>query len=322
MVRAGRGSELIERFRVEKIVAIGWSEVGDLSKLKERNEVLAVSKQHYPDYKAGKLTVTASHLFRFAQVVSEGDRVVSYDSSTRIYIVGTIAGPYRFDKGQEYGHVRPVEWEYEVARDRLSIATKHSLGSIATLFEVSTVAAAELSATASGSAPVSGSSADDEADQHSLLEDVQQRSREFIKDRLNELDWDEMQEVVAGLLRAMGYKTRVSAPGPDRGRDIIASPDGFGFEPPRIVVEVKHRQGAMRSQDIRSFLGGRHKDDKGLYVSTGGFTKDALYEADRASIPVTLLDLDGLVDGLLEHYEKMDTEIRALLPLVKLWWVG
>lgn len=54
-----------------------------------------------------------------------------------------------------------------------------------------------------------------------------------------------MQDLVAGLLRAMGYKTRVSPSGPDRGKDIVASPDGFGFESPRIVVEVKHRQGAI-----------------------------------------------------------------------------
>jgi restriction system protein len=47
-----------------------------------------------------------------------------------------------------------------------------------------------------------------------------------------------MQQLVAGILRAMGYKTQISPPGVDRGKDIVASPDGFGFEHPRIVVEV------------------------------------------------------------------------------------
>jgi restriction system protein len=135
------------------------------------------------------------------------------------------------------------------------------------------------------------------------------------------LDWQEMQELVAGLLRAMGYKTRISPTGPDRGKDIMASPDGFGFEQPRIVVEVKHRpKEAMGAPDIRSFLGGRHTDDKGLYVSTGGFTKDARYEADRASIPLVLLDLDGLVKEILRHYVAMDMEARSLIPLVNIYW--
>ncbi|MNP52884.1 hypothetical protein D3C76_1473060 [compost metagenome] len=56
---------------------------------------------------------------------------------------------------------------------------------------------------------------------------------ERIKDLINALPWDDMQDLVAGILRAMGYKTQVSPAGPDRGKDIIASPDGFGFENPR-----------------------------------------------------------------------------------------
>jgi|SRR5450830_935966 len=75
-----------------------------------------------------------------------------------------------------------------------------------------------------------------------------------------------------------------------------------------------------RSQEIRSFLGGRHENDKGLYVSTGGFTKDARYEAERARIPVTLMDLDDLVKSLLEHYEKMDIDMQRLIPLRKVYW--
>lgn len=57
-----------------------------------------------------------------------------------------------------------------------------------------------------------------------------------------------------------------------------------------------------------------------LYVSTGGFTKDARYEAERASIPLALMDLDDLVGAVLEHYEKMDMEAQRLVPLRKVYW--
>ena len=124
-----------------------------------------------------------------------------------------------------------------------------------------------------------------------------------------------MQELVAGILRAMGYKTLVSPAGADRGKDIIASPDGFGFEPPRIVVEVKHRHERMGSGEIRSFLGGRHKDDRGLYVSTGGFTKDALYEGERANVHLTMWTLDELARTLMAHYPATDPETKRLVPL-------
>ena len=113
-------------------------------------------------------------------------------------------------------------------------------------------AAAEIQAVLKGApAPV----AEDEAEEATVdpLAGIEERARERIKDLIINLGWKDMQELVAGILRAMGYKTQVSPDGADRGKDIVASPDGFGFEHPRIVVEVKHRKGQMDSQEIRSF---------------------------------------------------------------------
>lgn len=134
------------------------------------------------------------------------------------------------------------------------------------------------------------------------------------------LGWDEMEELTAGLLRSMGYHARVMPTGPDGGRDVVASPDALGLESPRIVAEVKHRKGAMGTPAIRSFIGGLRAADRGLYVSTGGFTREARYEADRSNVPVRLLDLDGFVRLYVESYERADEDTRALLPLVRIWW--
>lgn len=213
---------------------------------------------------------------------------------------------------------RKVQWqEQELSRDHLTNSTKNSLGSTLTIFEVPLSAASEVLAALKGKSLPKEEETEAIADP---LADIESQALERIKDRVNELDWDDMQQLVAGILRAMGYKTQVSAPGSDRGKDIVASPDGFGFEHPRIVVEVKHRKGQMGSQDIRSFLGGRHKDDRGLYVSTGGFTKDALYEADRASIPLALWTLDHVVRALIEHYSATDAETKRIVPLKRLYW--
>jgi restriction system protein len=189
-----------------------------------------------------------------------------------------------------------------------------------TVFVVGSTAADDLLAHALGQ-PTPESVAEEERDEAIVdpIAEVESLALERIKDLVSALNWSDMQELVAGLLRAMGYKTQVSPVGADRGRDIIASPDGFGFENPRIVVEVKHRQGAMGSQSIRSFLGGRHKDDRGLYVSTGGFTKDAYYEADRAQVPLALWTLDNLVRALVDHYDQTDTETKRLVPLKRMY---
>lgn len=325
MVRAGRGGELFQDFRDEKTVGLGWEEIDSLQSL-SRDQVLAKVLASYPAYKRQKAIISASQLYRFASEIQVNDYVATYDSSRRVYFLGRITSAYEYRPNAvaHHSHARKVEWESEVDRDKLSVPTRNSLGAISSLFLIPKIAAEEMLAVAKGEVftPPPSEEVEVEETEQDLLKEIQSRSREFIKDRLDKLDWDEMQEVVAGLLRAMGYKTKVSPAGADRGKDIVASPDGLGFESPRIVVEVKHRNAAMGSDAIRSFLGGRHKDDKGLYVSTGGFTKDARYEAERASIPLNLMDLDGLVDSILEHYEGMDSGVRALLPLVRVYWPG
>lgn len=145
---------------------------------------------------------------------------------------------------------------------------------------------------------------------------------ELIKDRVSQLGWEDMERLVAGMLKAMGYCARVTPKGPDGGRDVIASPNALGFESPRIVAKVKHRKGAMGAPAVRSFIGGLRAGDRGLYVSTGGFTKEARYEADRANVPVRLLDLDSLVRNYVEVYGKADDETRSTLPLTRIWWLA
>ncbi|WP_414153552.1 restriction endonuclease [Parolsenella sp.] len=51
-------------------------------------------------------------------------------------------------------------------------------------------------------------------------------------------------------------------------------------------------------------MGGLRACDRGLYVSTGGFTKEARYEAGRANVPIRPLDLDAFVRRYVEVYDR------------------
>lgn len=322
MVRAGRRAMYLDEFREKSAVAIGWTRLTDLAMLNSKQEVTDALKEAWPEWGLGKIRMAASQVFRFARKIQVGDKVITYDPQGRVYLLGEVSSDYLNEPGvvADWRHIRRVKWLSEVDRDALSTATRNSLGAISTLFKVPDEAAREIEAVAFGETKPANDKIDEPDEDIDLLEDIEERATEFIKDKISNLDWEDMQELVAGLLRAMGYKTNVSPVGPDRGKDIVASPDGFGFESPRIVVEVKHRKGAMGSQAIRSFLGGRHKDDKGLYVSTGGFSKDAHYEAERANIPITLLNLDDLVDTMIDHYEQLDPEIQRLVPMKRVYW--
>ena len=327
MVRAGEGGLMIDEFRTESWVGIGWTALGDMNRLQSRADFTEAVAQSYPSMKLGQRASSAGQSFRFVREIALGDDVITYDRGERTYVVGEVTGEYehRGAGSGEYPNIRRVRWQGTVTRDALSVAARNSLGAISTLFLIPPSVAEEIvRLLTSGSVAAELSSKPEEpeaaAEVADLYRDVQSQGFEFIKDKVNALDWNEMQELVAGLLRAMGYKTRISPSGSDRGKDIVASPDGLGFEDPRIVVEVKHRTATMSAPEIRSFLGGRHDHAKGLYVSTGGFTKDARYEAERGRIPITLMDLDDLVRALLEHYEKMDVEMQRLIPLRKVYW--
>ena len=324
MVRAGERAWRFEEFERKSLVSIGWQEMGDMSPLRTRDDFMRQVEHSYPEAKKAWFPGAAGQAFRFVREIKVGDSVLTYNPAERTYLVGTVIGEYEYgvQVSAEQPNLRRVKWRGRADRDQLSVTTRNSLGGLSTLFMIPLEAAAEIEGLLSGRLvlPVTGKVIIATEDEVDLYKDIQARAFEFIKDKVSQLAWEDMQELVAGLLRAMGYKTRISPSGSDRGKDIVASPDGFGFEDPRIVVEVKHRMAAMSSQDIRSFLGGRHDNDKGLYVSTGGFTKDARYEAERGRIPVTLLDMDDLVKALLEHYEQMDIDMQRLIPLRKLYW--
>jgi restriction system protein len=326
MVRAGRDSVFIDEFLSRQMVAIGWAKLGDLSSVHSREQMSQLVEQCWPEDNKFQHSTSVGQVYRFREELLPGKIVVTYDSSRRIYHLGTVTGDYVYhpEYDPELVHTRAVAWEREIPRDELTAESKNSLGAISTIFCISSTAAdemLELKRDVSSLQPVKGPSEEiEEEAEAEVRKDTEQRALEFLQDRLSKLPWDEMQELVAGLLRAMGYKTRVSPAGPDRGRDIIASPDGFGFQPPRIVVEVKHRKGAMGAPEVRSFVGGLRQNDNGLYVSTGGFTREARYEADRTNQNLTLMDSDDLGKAIVEHYDKMDAETRALLPLKKIYW--
>ncbi len=324
MVRAESDGSLFQPFIDKGLVAIGWPDVGDLGRFKSRETLVAELREQYPGQRAGWYANAGGMLSRFSKELQADDGVVSYNRTRRVYAVGKLQGKYRFDPGFDpaYPNVRGVEWRaMEVSRDALATATKNSLGSTLTLFQLPEMAEEDVWRAARGEqAEPTEDEVEADEEKKLLLEDLESRSIEFIKDRIVGLDWKEMQSLIAGVLRAMGYKARISGHGPDRGVDIMASRDGFGFENPRIVVEVKHRAGQVGAPEIRSFVGGRHVDDKCLYVSTGGFSKEARYEADRANVLVTLLDLDELAKTLVENYESLDGEMRRLVPLRRIYW--
>ena len=156
------------------------------------------------------------------------------------------------------------------------------------------------------------------------FEEAEEQAWSEIEQYLGAMPPYEFQDLVAALLRGMGYHVGwVAPPGKDGGVDITAYNDPLGTRPPRIKVQVKRQQAKVAVDGLRSFMALLGNDDVGIFVNAGGFTKDAEDEArTQASRRVTLLDLEKLVDLWKEHYRKIDEKDRRRLPLEPIYFLA
>ncbi len=154
------------------------------------------------------------------------------------------------------------------------------------------------------------------------IDQIEQMAMSSIKTKIAAKNPYEFQDLVAALLRAMGYFTPFVAPkGPDGGIDIIAYLDPIGTIVPRIKVQVKHRNGKASVMEIRQLMGLLQKDgDVGLFISTGGFTPDAKRTAQTSHVHVELIDFERFISLWQDFYSKMADEDKALLPLLPFYF--
>jgi restriction system protein len=149
------------------------------------------------------------------------------------------------------------------------------------------------------------------------LEEAEETARQEIREYLAKMPPYDVQELVAALLRGMGYHVPwIAPPGPDKGVDIVAYTDPLGASGPRIKVQVKRRADKIHTPEVRSFFAVLGTTDVGIFLSLAGFTSDAHSEArQQETRRISLLDADDLIDLWVKHYDKISESSRQLLPL-------
>jgi len=165
-----------------------------------------------------------------------------------------------------------------------------------------------------------------EADAAGLLayDEIEQKATEGLQAFIAAKNAYEFQDLVAALLRGMGYFTPFVAPkGKDGGVDIVAYRDPLGTQSPRIQAQIKHRESAATVQEIRELMGLLQKDGNvGIFVSSGGFTPDARTAARSSHAHIELIDLERFLALWQDFYKKMDEADRALLPLQPIYFLA
>lgn len=101
-----------EQMRDGNYVAIGWSELGDLSASRHdrasREAIRELLEPVYPDDKRTQ-SRKAQEIFNFVVNIQEGDWVLPSDGS-KVLAIGRVKGDYYFVADPNMPHRRPVEW--------------------------------------------------------------------------------------------------------------------------------------------------------------------------------------------------------------------
>ena len=89
-----------------------------------------------------------------------------------------------------------------------------------------------------------------------------------------------------------------------------------------IIFQCKRYKGKVPSSDIRDFRGAMvGRTDKGLFITTGSFTRDAIREANRDGAPaIDLMDGDKIAEKLKELNLGIDVELREHITVNEKWF--
>ncbi|MBE6029202.1 MAG: restriction endonuclease [Clostridiales bacterium] len=303
-------------FLKKDVIALGWSEIGDLNLIDNSREAF---KDHYaktyPDSKKGKISTSAGMLYRFRHEIQPNDYVVFPSKVDRKINIGVVEGDYYYEEDGEYVHRRNVKWLKHLPRTFFSQGALYEVGSALSFFSVKNYADEFLEALAGGTKKMTPP---DEADNTigATAEEIKESTKDFILKELSKnLKGYDFELFLADLLRAMGYRAEVSPQGGDSGIDITAYKDEL---PPRILVQAKSGDGDIKEATIQSLKGAMREGDYGLFVTLADYKPNA--RKYLQSVPI-IKGINGLelVDLILKYYEDLDEKYQQIIPLEKVY---
>jgi restriction system protein len=331
LVRAGEHGEQEEAALQKGLAIIGWGDLPDLSTLKKREDLAQLIRDTYPDESPKTLINWTGQVWAFRDRIQLNDLVVLPLKTSAAIAIGQVTGPYQYTSdGQDRRyHSRSVKWlktDFPRSPALFGQDLLYSLGAFMTVCQIQrNNAEKRIRAIVEGkavAAPSPLSTPESSEDETNFPADIALYAEDRIRDHIEQkFKGHALARLVEEVLKATGYITIVSPPGPDGGVDIVAGRGPMGFDPPRLCVQVKSSSGPVNVEILQRLHGSMKKvsADQGLLVSWGGFNNKVPAEARDQFFTVRLWDSGHLIQAVLDNYHKLSPEIQAELPLKKVW---
>jgi len=328
LVRAGSSGEYEKKFLDENRIYLTWDDLDvNLQEASTKDDVIRILDTTYPNGKPARNRNWANQIWAFAKDMEVGDWVVMPSKMKSLLHFGEIKGEYVHDsrQGSPYFHHRKVKWfAKDIPRTNFDQDILYSLGAFLTVCRISrNDAEARIKAMAQNAwkSPVTPldttaiSDDDGEVDLELMANDtiVRYIGRKF--------KGHGMARLVEAILKAKGYATYMSPEGPDKGIDILAAPEPLGFGRPRICVQVKTTDTPVDRPTLDQLIGVMQNSnaEQGLLVSWSGFKSSVHREIPTQFFRVRLWDQTAIIDELIACYDRLDEDIRAEIPLKRIW---
>ena len=328
LVRSGRSGEYEDLALRTGRSLIGFHEVPDMSSVTDKESLLDILRDAYPDRPKNAIFNFRGQLWAFLKRIQVDDLVVLPLKTRSVVAVGRVTGSYEYKSDNPEGarHTRPVNWiRTDIPRSALDQDLLYSIGAFMTVCQIQRNKAEErISAIVEGKSvpqllpPAIGG----DIDEPQVTLDLEEYASDQIRTHIGQkFRGHELTYLVTEVLKAQGYKVLMSPAGPDGGIDIIAGRGPMGFDQPRLCVQVKSSDTPVDVTVLRELKGvmDDFKADQGLLVSWGGFKQTVLNDSRRRFFEIRLWDAGDLVKEILDHYDQLSKDIQAELPLKRIW---
>ena len=328
----GRGED--EDIALENDLAIiDFRDIPSLEGATDYDSIAKLVNDALPDQKPRRRLNFVRQLLAFAVSMSRGDLVVLPRKLTSQIAIGRVTGPYQYSQvNSEPRHTRPIEWvRTDIPRTTFEQDLLYSFGAFMTVCSISRNGAVRRVEAVLQGKPDPGPSisigkkskeswqTDDQAEP---VPDLVQMAHDQIVARIqSRFSGHALTRLVDAVLKAEGWVTKASPPGPDGGVDILAGRGSLGLDGPRLCVQVKSQQSPADVTVYRTLLGTMQtfKAEQGLLVCWGGFNRVVVQESKQGHFTVRLWESSDLVEAIYASYDHLPAEIQAELPLKQVW---
>jgi len=338
LFRGGSHGEYEQKFLQESRIYVTWDGLAtDLTTLPDRKALFTTMVPLYPNAKTRAIQNYVGQVWPFAHEMKKGDLVVVPLKTQRTIQIGEITGDYHFEHAgpDPFFHWRSVKWIAEgLPRSHFGKDLLNTFGAFMTICRVQkNKAEARINAmrmngwkpetTASitkGTTPTEDPGEGDVGANTDLEELARDQIAQLITARLK---GHGLTRLVEAILKAQGYTTYRAPEGADGGADILAGAGLLGFGLPRLCVEVKSESSPIDRPTVDKLLGAVTKfgAQEGLFVAWGGFKANVQKELAASFFRVRLWTQKDLLEQLFATYESLDEDLKAELPLKRIWTV-